>query len=77
MSSHANILSDDAPLDLRLSESELDRTHDHLVSFIRETVDAAGAEGATLGLSGGIDSAALYPPKRFSGPLATSRRAGR
>jgi len=56
MSSHANILSDDAPLDLRLSESELDRTHDHLVSFIRETVDAAGAEGATLGLSGGIDS---------------------
>jgi len=56
MSSHADILSPDAPLDLRLSEAELDRTHDHLVSFIRETVDAAGAEGATLGLSGGIDS---------------------
>ena len=56
MSSHAEILSTDAPLDLRLSEAELDRTHDHLVSFISETVEAAGAEGATLGLSGGIDS---------------------
>jgi len=56
MSSHADILSTDAPLDLRLSEAELDRTHDHLVSFIRETVEDAGAEGATLGLSGGIDS---------------------
>jgi len=56
MSSYADVLSEDAPLDLRLSEAELDRTHDHLVSFIRETVDAAGAEGATLGLSGGIDS---------------------
>ncbi|MFO7833039.1 MAG: NAD+ synthase [Halohasta sp.] len=56
MDSDAAVLSADAPLDLRLSEPELDRTRDHLVSFIRETVDAAGAEGATLGLSGGIDS---------------------
>jgi len=56
MSSYADILSEAAPLDLRLSESELEATHDHLVSFITETVDAAGAEGATLGLSGGIDS---------------------
>lgn len=56
MSTHADILSEDAPLDLRLSESELDRVYDHLVSFIQETVEAAGAEGATLGLSGGIDS---------------------
>ena len=56
MSSYADILSTDAPLDLRLSESELEATHDHLVSFIKETVDAAGAAGATLGISGGIDS---------------------
>ncbi|MFD1642798.1 NAD+ synthase [Halohasta litorea] len=56
MSSHADVLSEDAPLDLRLSEAELDRTCDHLVSFVRETVEAAGADGATLGLSGGIDS---------------------
>ena len=56
MSSYADILSTDAPLDLRLSEAELEATHDHLVSFIQQTVDAAGAEGATLGISGGIDS---------------------
>jgi len=56
MSSYADILSTDAPLDLRLSESELKITRDRLVSFIQETVDAAGAEGATLGISGGIDS---------------------
>jgi len=56
MSSYADVLSEDAPLDLRLSEAELDRTRDHIVSFIRETVEAAGSEGATLGLSGGIDS---------------------
>jgi NAD+ synthase len=56
MSSHSRILSEDAPLDLRLSESELKTTHDHLVSFIRETVDAAGTDGTILGLSGGIDS---------------------
>jgi len=56
MDSDAAVLSADAPLDLRLSEPELDRTRDHIVSFIRETVEAAGAEGATLGLSGGIDS---------------------
>ena len=56
MDSDAAVLSADAPLDLRLSEPELDRTRDHIVSFIRETVEAAGADGATLGLSGGIDS---------------------
>ena len=56
MDSDAAVLSADAPLDLRLSAAELDRTRDHIVSFIRETVDAAGAEGATLGISGGIDS---------------------
>jgi len=56
MDSDAEILSETAPLDLRFAEAELERICDHLVSFIRETVEAAGAEGATLGLSGGIDS---------------------
>jgi NAD+ synthase len=51
-----SVLDDDAPLDLRLSEAELERHHDHIVSFIGETVEDAGAEGAVLGLSGGIDS---------------------
>jgi len=50
------VLEEDAPLDLRLSESELAETADHLASFVERTVDAAGAEGAVLGLSGGIDS---------------------
>ncbi|MFA1609983.1 NAD+ synthase [Halobellus rubicundus] len=50
------VLEADAPLDLRLSESELEATADHLASFIADTVEAAGAEGAVLGLSGGIDS---------------------
>jgi len=50
------VLEEDAPLDLRLSESELEETADHLASFVERTVDAAGAEGAVLGLSGGIDS---------------------
>ena len=43
-------------IDLRFSEAELDRHRDHITDFIRDRVDAAGAEGAVLGLSGGIDS---------------------
>ncbi|SNR26075.1 NAD+ synthase [Halorubrum vacuolatum] len=50
------LLSDDPPLDLRLSEDELETTREGIVSFIAETVDGAGADGAVLGLSGGIDS---------------------
>ena len=50
------LLSEDPPLDLRLSEDELETTRERIVSFIAETVEGAGAEGAVLGLSGGIDS---------------------
>ena len=50
------LLSDDPPLDLRLSDDELAATRERIVSFIRDVVDDAGAEGAVLGLSGGIDS---------------------
>jgi NAD+ synthase len=46
----------DLPLDVRLSTAELDATRDRIAAFVRETVDAAGADGAVLGLSGGIDS---------------------
>jgi NAD+ synthase len=53
-----SVLDGDAPLDLRLSESELERHRDHIVSFVAETVEEAGADGAVLGLSGGIDSTA-------------------
>lgn len=50
------LLSEDPPLDLRLSEAELEETRERIVSFIVDLVDDAGAEGAVLGLSGGIDS---------------------
>jgi NAD+ synthase len=50
------VLTENAPLDIRFSQDELEAVHDHIVSFIQETVETAGAEGAVLGLSGGIDS---------------------
>ncbi|MFC6753333.1 NAD+ synthase [Halorubrum tibetense] len=50
------LLSDDPPIDLRMSESELETTRDRIVSFITDLVADAGTEGAVLGLSGGIDS---------------------
>ena len=43
-------------IDLRFSERELERRRDHITDFVREQVDAAGVDGAVLGLSGGIDS---------------------
>jgi len=45
-----------AALDLRLSEEELEAEREHITEFIADTIDDAGAEGAVLGLSGGIDS---------------------
>jgi len=50
------LLSDDPPLDLRLSPAELDAVRERITSFIADVVDGAGADGAVLGLSGGIDS---------------------
>lgn len=50
-------MTDSGPgLDLRLSEGELEATRDHITDFIRGQVDAAGADGTVIGLSGGIDS---------------------
>ncbi|MDR5672242.1 NAD+ synthase [Halalkaliarchaeum sp. AArc-GB] len=49
-------LREEPPLDLTFSEPELEQVRDHITDFIAATVDAAGAEGAVLGLSGGIDS---------------------
>lgn len=43
-------------VDLRLSERELQRRRDHIVEFIESTTAAAGADGAVLALSGGVDS---------------------
>lgn len=54
--SDSEIVEETPPLDLRLSEAELDAHREQITQFIGETVDDAGAEGAVLGLSGGIDS---------------------
>jgi NAD+ synthase len=49
-------LLDGTDVDLLLSEAELEARRERIVEFIAGTVDDAGAEGAVLGLSGGIDS---------------------
>jgi len=56
MSATTPVLSESAPLDLRFSASELESVRETLISFIADTVADADADGATLGLSGGIDS---------------------
>jgi NAD+ synthase len=56
MSHESVVMQESAPLDLRLSEAELEATREHLTAFIETVVDDAEAEGAVLGLSGGIDS---------------------
>jgi NAD+ synthase len=56
MSTNVSVVPDDAPLDLRFSETELESQREHIVAFIADLVESAGAEGAVLGLSGGIDS---------------------
>jgi NAD+ synthase len=52
----ASPLLDGTTVDLLLSEPELEARRDHIVEFIADTVGDAGADGAVLGLSGGIDS---------------------
>jgi NAD+ synthase len=47
------------PLDLRFAPDELDGVIDQLTAFIDEIVEAAGADRAVLGLSGGIDSTTM------------------
>jgi NAD+ synthase len=54
--SNSEATEETLPIDLRLSEEELEAHHEHITEFVRETIAAAGADGAVLGLSGGIDS---------------------
>ncbi|PSQ00636.1 NAD(+) synthetase [Halobacteriales archaeon QS_5_70_17] len=46
----------EVPIELDLSEPELEARRERITEFIASAVDDAGAEGAVLGLSGGIDS---------------------
>jgi NAD+ synthase len=43
-------------VDLRLSEAELAERRERITGFVGDVVEDAGADGAVLGLSGGIDS---------------------
>jgi NAD+ synthase len=49
-------LNEKTGVELLFSEAELERRREHIVDFIAETIEDAGAEGAVIGLSGGIDS---------------------
>lgn len=49
-------LPEEFPMELQLSDSELETHRERITSFITAVVDDAGAEGAVIGLSGGIDS---------------------
>jgi NAD+ synthetase len=49
----------DVPLDLRLSEAELVDVRETATSFVERVVDDAGADGAVIGLSGGVDSSTV------------------
>lgn len=46
----------DEPLDLTLSEAELEQQREHITAFIQEQREAAGAEVGVVAISGGIDS---------------------
>lgn len=48
--------ADGLPLDLRFAEDELAAVADRLSAFVAEQTEAADAEGAVIGLSGGLDS---------------------
>ncbi|PSP67539.1 NAD(+) synthetase [Halobacteriales archaeon QS_1_69_70] len=52
----ASPLLEETTVDLLFSEPELQARREHIVEFIADTVEAAGAEGAVIGLSGGVDS---------------------
>jgi NAD+ synthase len=56
MTGQADTLVEDAPVTLALSEAELEAYREQITGFLEGIVDAAGADGAVLGLSGGIDS---------------------
>ncbi|WP_255150919.1 NAD+ synthase [Halorarius halobius] len=54
--SQADALVEGSGVDLDLSEGELEAHREHITDFIEAVVDDAGADGAVIGLSGGIDS---------------------
>ena len=56
MADVAQLRRADRPIDLSLSDAELETHREHITAFIRDQVAAAGVDRAVMGLSGGIDS---------------------
>ncbi|MFC7018357.1 MULTISPECIES: NAD+ synthase [Haloarcula] len=56
MADAETVVRADTPLDLTFSEAELEAHREHATAFIRDQLEAAGADRAVIGLSGGIDS---------------------
>ena len=54
--SQSGAIADADAITLDLSAAELETQRDHITSFIEAIVSDAGADGAVIGLSGGIDS---------------------
>jgi len=54
--SQSGAIADADAITLDLSTAELEAQRDHITSFIEGVVSDAGADGAVIGLSGGIDS---------------------
>jgi NAD+ synthase len=52
----ADVAHADNPLDLTLSDDELEAYRDHITTFISDTYANAGTDEAVIALSGGIDS---------------------
>ncbi len=52
----AEALQEKTGVELLFSDAEIAERREHIVEFVADTVDDAGAEGAVIGLSGGIDS---------------------
>lgn len=56
MSDVTTLPDEGLPIEIHLSDDELDAHREHITNFIEETIDDAGVDGAVIGLSGGIDS---------------------
>jgi len=56
MSESTTVRRAESPLDVSFSDDELAAHREHITGFIESMVAEAGAEGAVIGLSGGIDS---------------------
>ena len=69
MSTTDLVVGADVPLDLTFSDDELAEVRDRATEFVASVVDDADADGAVIGLSGGIDSSTVaYLASEALGP---------